>query len=237
MPTKLAAAKINQTLEQLQRRIIERFPEAGLGRLCTDLVDTGAQTHTRVRDLTKPNIKLWGGVGILLLIGLGIVGYFFSHVHFVDIWSGDFADLAQALEALVNLLVIGGAAIWFLLTLDARQKRDYVLKQLHELRSFAHVIDMHQLTKDPMSQAKRDTASSPVRTMTPYELSRYLDYCTEMLSLTAKLAALYGEVVRDTEVIRAVNDLENLSSGIGRKIWQKIIMLDEDIDELESAGA
>ncbi len=237
MPTKLAAAKINQTLAQLQRRIIERFPEAGLGRLCTDLVDTGAQTHARVRDLTKPNIKLWGGVGILLLIGLGIVGYFFSHVHFVDIWSGDFADLAQALEALVNLLVIGGAAIWFLLTLDARQKRVYVLQQLHELRSFAHVIDMHQLTKDPMSRHKRDTPSSPVRTMTPYELSRYLDYCTEMLSLTAKLAALYGEVVRDTEVIRAVNDLENLSSGIGRKIWQKIIMLDEDIDELESAGA
>ena len=157
MPTKLAAAKINQTLEQLQRRIIERFPEAGLGRLCTDLVDTGAQTHARVRDLTKPNIKLWGGVGILLLIGLGIVGYFFSHVHFVDIWSGDFADLAQALEALVNLLVIGGAAIWFLLTLDARQKRVYVLQQLHELRSFAHVIDMHQLTKDPMSRHKRDT--------------------------------------------------------------------------------
>ncbi len=231
MPNKLDALKINQTLAQLHLRICERFPEAGLAGLCQKLVETGATTSERVSRLAKPNLLLWIGVSTLLAIGAGVLLFFGVNFPFSQISQGDFAELPQALEALVNLLLIGSAAIWFLLTLEARQKRNFVLKQLHELRSFAHVIDMHQLTKDPLSLHHVDTVSSPVRTMTAYELSRYLDYCTEMLALTGKLAALYGESVRDTEVISAVNDLESLCAGIGRKIWQKIVLLDDDIDK------
>ena len=65
--------------------------------------------------------------------------------------------------------------------------------------------------------------------MTPFELARYLDYCAEMLSLTGKLAALYGERTNDPEITGAVNDIENLTANIARKIWQKIMMLDNDV--------
>jgi hypothetical protein len=61
--------------------------------------------------------------------------------------------------------------------------------------------------------------------MTQFELTRYLDYCAEMLALVGKLAALYAEGVRDSVVINAVNDIENLTSGLGRKIWQKITII------------
>ena len=51
---------------------------------------------------------------------------------------------------------------------------------LHELRGVAHVIDMHQLTKDPRGMKFKAiaTASSPERTLTPFQLTRYLDYCS-----------------------------------------------------------
>jgi hypothetical protein len=107
------------------------------------------------------------------------------------------------------------------------------LDALHRLRSLAHVIDMHQLTKDPtVLLDAHKTSVSPERTMTRFELTRYLDYCSEMLALIGKLAALYGERMRDSVVIDAVNDIENLTTGLGRKIWQKITI----IEALDEAG-
>ena len=86
---------------------------------------------------------------------------------------------------------------------------------------------MHQLTKDPtiVLAGGAPTASSPIRAMSEFELSRYLDYCAEMLALIAKLAALYAGRVQDPAVITAVNEVEELTSDLGRKIWQKIMII------------
>lgn len=135
-------------------------------------------------------------------------------------------EMLQSLEASVNLLILFGGAVWFTLTLEERFKRRRVLDALHRLRALAHVIDMHQLTKDPTFIFDvRETAASPQRLMNRFELNRYLDYCSEMLAVIGKLAALYGERVRDGVVIEAVNDIENLTTSLGRKIWQKITVL------------
>lgn len=61
--------------------------------------------------------------------------------------------------------------------------------------------------------------------MTRFELNRYLDYCSEMLALTGKVAALYVQRFEDPQAVAAVNDIETLTSGLSRKIWQKIMML------------
>ena len=55
-------------------------------------------------------------------------------------------ELVQAIEAGVNDLVFVAIAVFFLLTLETRLKRRRALQAIHELRSIAHVIDMHQLT-------------------------------------------------------------------------------------------
>ena len=39
--------------------------------------------------------------------------------------------------------------------------------------------------------------------MSEFELMRYLDYCSEMLSLTGKLAALYMQNMRDPSSSKA----------------------------------
>jgi len=50
--------------------------------------------------------------------------------------------------------------------------------------------------------------------------------CTELLSLSSKLAALHAQCVNDPVVLDAVNDIEVLASNLSNKIWQKIVILD-----------
>jgi hypothetical protein len=90
----------------------------------------------------------------------------------------------------------------------------------------AHLVDLHQLTKDPdrLLRPGPDTASSPDRHLTPFLLARYLDYCSEMLALVGKLAALYAEFP-DPVVLDGIDDVEDLTTGLSRKVWQKIAML------------
>jgi hypothetical protein len=127
-------------------------------------------------------------------------------------------------------VVFVGIAIWFLATLETRLKRRRALAALHELRSLAHVVDMHQLTKDPEQAGHQlvDTPSSPKRPLSRPELARYLDYCTEILALTGKVAALYAQHLQDGVVLAAVNEVEGLTTGIARKIWQKIAIVSRD---------
>lgn len=87
---------------------------------------------------------------------------------------------------------------------------------------------MHQLTKDPGHALRetKNTPSSPRRTLDKVSLERYLDYCTEMLSITGKIAALYVKDFDDSVVVASVNEVEALSSALSSKIWQKMMILE-----------
>jgi hypothetical protein len=63
------------------------------------------------------------------------------------------------------------------------------------------------------------------RELSRFELSRYLDYCSEALALTAKVAAVYAEHFDDDVALQAVNEIEDLTNGLSRKIWQKLMIL------------
>jgi hypothetical protein len=144
----------------------------------------------------------------------------------------ELTELTQGLDATFNILVICGLVIAFLWQLESRYKRTKALNGLYHLRALSHVIDMHQLTKDPVGiVGLKPTASSPVRDLTTAELLRYLDYCTEMLSLIGKLAALYVQYFPDAQVTSAVNDIEELTTDLSRKIWQKIILVQQSEPE------
>lgn len=228
----LDASEIVKTIERLHARIRDRFPDSGLSQVCAELCETAKTTTARVNELARPNygLRLLAAAAILL----GIAAQIFA-AEIID-WRRLFthADptvLTQSLDAAVNLLILAFGAIWFVLTLEQRLKRRHVLRDLYGFRALAHVIDMHQLTKDPtVLLSGHATPSSPQRPMSEFELSRYLDYCTEMLALIAKLAALYTGQIQDEAVIAAVNELEDLTSNLGRKIWQKIMILSQ-LDE------
>ncbi len=84
-----------------------------------------------------------------------------------------------------------------------------------------------QLTKDPDGIIKGAvrTQNSPKREMTAYELGRYLDYCTEMHAMISKMGYLYIADFQDPVATKSANDLEMLTTGLSRKVWQKIMIL------------
>lgn len=220
--------RIVATLEQLHARVAARFPGSGLLTVIGDVVALGGATAERARRYAAPNVALRTAVAAALVIGVGGAAWIVAGLGAPALRTpGDVLGWAQGLESVVNLAVLSGGAVWFLLNWEARRRRARVLEALHELRSLAHVVDMHQLTKDPtlLLAGASLTAASPARTMSEFELTRYLDYCAETLALIAKLAALYAGAAPDTEIVEAANDLERLTSDLGRKIWQKITIL------------
>ena len=126
-----------------------------------------------------------------------------------------------------NLAVLVGIGVLGLGRLETRWKRARAINALNELRSIAHVVDMHQLTKDPYRKGGGllFTEHSPRQALEGALLERYLNYCSEMLSLTGKLAALLAQSVSDLEVVEAASDVEALTTGLARKIWQKITLI------------
>src|SRR5207302_11118095 len=152
--------------------------------------------------IAAPNLALRAAVYLAIaasLAGLLVVLYSVK----LEVGNTEIFGVFQGVEAAANIVVLLGAALFFLISLETRIKRSRALADLHVFRSIAHVIDMHQLTKDPsvVLGGGPNTSSSPERIMNRFELSRYLDYCSEMLSLTSKLSALYAQNLPDPVII------------------------------------
>ena len=229
MYRRLDPDRIVATARQLARRIEERFPESGLSRVAAELVGLAEQAAVDGEWIGRPQVgirlAIAGLIGLLLVIVGGALAAVVPRPA-----DASLTDLLQASESVIQDLVFLGIGIYFLLSLEARRKRRRALVAMHDLRAMAHIIDMHQLTKDPERithpAESLDTPSSPSRRMSAFQLSRYLDYCSEMLSLLSKAAALYIQAFDDPITIATVNDVESLTTGLARKIWQKIMILD-----------
>ena len=218
--------RIIETIATLQTRIGERFPESGLSDLCGELLDVAEQASARAAWISRP--ILWiRGLGYLLAFGLIalVIGIVTQAFRPADAQQLTFIEFIQTFEAGLNDVVFIAVAIYFLVSFETRIKRRRALAAVHELRSIAHIIDMHQLTKDPerVLHSWTRTANSPKQQMTAFQLHRYLDYCSEMLALIGKVASLYVQKFDDSASVAAVSELEQLSTGLSRKIWQKII--------------
>lgn len=213
-----------ETLERLTARISARFPGAGLARVCTELTITARATAARAEALGRANVWLRTGIAAVLGAGLALLLALLRGLH-LEAGAPEGVDLIQGAEATLNIVLLAGAGVLSLTTLESRLKRAEAMTRLHELRSFVHVIDMHQLTKDPSMIGGARTSASPQRDLSAFELARYLDYCSEMLSLTSKLAALYAQAAREAEIVEAASDIEQIATNLSQKIWQKITIL------------
>jgi hypothetical protein len=220
-------ALILATLTRLRDRIAERFPESGLARVANELLALARETTGLVAYLRRPLWPVRCAVALVIVV-LALVVYAVARSVNLPTGVDGLAIFAQATESAINDLLFLGAAIFFLGTLENRLKRRKALGALHQLRSVAHVIDMHQLMKDPerLASTQPTTPSSPARALTASQLGRYLDYCSELLSVVSKIAALHVQYFNDPVTLAAVNEIESLTSGLSAKVWQKITLLD-----------
>lgn len=225
----LDAERIVETLERLAVRIRERFPESGLSRVVLQVLDVARKAQNEAERIRRPIwwVRLLAGFLVVGLVALGFLTVASLRTAQLSVDGASLFDYLQAIESVINEVIFVGAALFFLIQSEGRIKRQQMLAALHELRSLAHVVDMHQLTKDPdrFRPGVVPTASSPVHSMTQFELSRYLDYCSEMLSLIGKIAALYAQDSDDPSVLAAVNEIETLTTDLSRKIWQKLMIV------------
>lgn len=226
---KLQDALIIRTIEKLEVRIAERFPDAGLRKVAAELLDVARETSQNIEWINRPLWAVRAFTYTVIAIGIVSIVYGFSLVS-MEFGTVTAEDILTLTEATINDLVMLGAAIFFLLTLENRVKRSRALKKLNDLRALAHVIDMHQLTKDPTArEAKLNTEHSPTRDLSDHEMERYLDYCSELLSLLGKMAGLYSQSLPDDVVVSAASDIESMSTELSQKIWQKLMILNHII--------
>lgn len=227
----LRADCVVETVDRLVLRIGARFPGAGLEAVCRGLADTARRCAAEAARLNRPQRVLRAGVYSIWAAGAAALVWAASNLRYDGV-SLQAASLVQALDSAMNIAVLVGLGVVSLGRLERGWKRARALDYLHELRAIAHVIDMHQLTKDPWGTSLPPTAHSPRRELAGPLLERYLDYCSEMESLTGKLAALIAQSCRDGEVAAAASDVEQLTAGLSRKMWQKIAAIERSERDL-----
>jgi hypothetical protein len=223
---KLGAEHVHRTVVALERRIAARFPARGLHRVALELVDVvervaavSVANRRRIDSARRVSRVLMALVVAGTLVVLGIAAR--------DVTRDAGVDWVPLIESTINDLVFAAIALFFLWSFPERVRRGEILHLLHQLRSLAHIIDMHQLTKDP-ERLRPDfvvTAESPSMDLDRGQLEHYLNYCSELLSLVGKAAALCAEESRDGVVLDTVSTIETLTTGMSRKIWQKISLL------------
>ena len=225
----LVAKHIGATVAQLECRIHARFGERGLTMAARDLgqlvklVETKAgQSRVRLRRTTL-TARTFSVVIVVATAGALALTLRAAAIEGLE----RTADWVPLVESTINDLVFAAIAMLFLWAFPERLERRTLLRLLHRLRSLAHVIDMHQLSKDPeqVMPTYTPTEHSISHGLNAEQLHHYLDYCSEMLSLTAKTAALCAEHSSDAVVLETVSTLETLTTELSNKIWQKISLL------------
>ena len=226
----LSAQAIASTVDRLAERIRARFPDRHLVLVAGDLrgvladVTAATENARRWRRLVRlPCLVL--ATAVAALTGLALV--LSVRAAMGEAGRTPVFQWLPVIESGINDVVFAGIAIWFLVFVPERWHRRRTLTLLHRLRSLAHIIDMHQLTKDPerLSPLTMPTSASTRNDLAAADLGRYLDYCSELLSLVGKTAALCAQASSDAIVLDTVSEIETLTVGMSRKIWQKISLL------------
>lgn len=215
---------LHATVNSLAKRIEVGFPNSGLSHVCRELQVVSSEVQDLVLWLGKPIAwtRAMVGAGMVLLIA-GLAGAL-SKIP-VNPATPGIPELLQGIDSGVNDVVFIGIAVFFLFTIETRVKRNRALKSLHTLRSLAHIVDMHQLKKDPGQLGTSELDASHVE-MSPEQMARYLDHCGDMLALLSKLAALHVQQFQDGPTLTVVQEVEDLSHDLLRNIWQKIAIVD-----------
>jgi hypothetical protein len=227
---RLDAHEVDATLSQLITRIEARFPERNLVNVADELHEAIARVTEESSSRRRQLLLVRWAIGVFAgAIGAAaILAIVLALRDAINAASGTLAfEWLPVVESAINDIAFAGIAIFFLLSLPGRQRRRSGLAVLDRLRSLAHVIDMHQLSKDPdrLLSLPAPTGASLPNDLAAPQLGRYLVYCSELLALVAKTAALCAQEVTDDVVLDRVSEIEILTSEMSRKIWLKVSVL------------
>jgi hypothetical protein len=229
---RLEAEYVADTVVRLEARIRARFPDRRLGNVAAELQSTVHEVADgfEASKARRRQVRLVSRIATFVVVLAAALAFGFALRDAFTRGPENTVDWVPLAESLVNDFVFAVIAVFFLWATPERLERRTLLDLLHRLRSLAHVVDMHQLDKDPEQAraAYHPTDVSPSRRiMDAEELHHYFDYCSELVSLIAKTAALCAERTSDPVVLNTVSEIETLGAQMSQKIWQKISLLPE----------
>lgn len=220
--SKLNPNEIAVTMRSLTARVEERFPGSGLSGVSRELETIAERAESRAINLQKPKILIRACVFVLAASAALV----FGKLAFVIKVSDDILSLSQFVQSVGSGLE-GGAILTafalFLWAMEKRTKRAEAIEFLSELRSMAHIIDLHQMRKEHVLPGVEPTEHSPRRDMDELRLSRYLEYCSEMLSIISMIASYYAQELDDEQFLDSVDQVADLTNGMATRILQKKI--------------
>ena len=227
---RLEAEYVADTVGRLEARIRARFPDRRLGNVAGELQSTVHEVSDgfEASKARRRQVRLFSRIATAFVVAAAVFAFGFAFRDAFTRGPENSVDWVPLAESLINDFVFAAIAVFFLWATPERLERRTLLDLLHRLRSLAHVVDMHQLDKDPEQarSAYHPTDVSPQRRiMDAEELHHYFDYCSELVSLIAKTAALCAERTSDPVVLNTVSEIETLGAQMSQKIWQKISLL------------
>jgi hypothetical protein len=109
----LDADKVIETIAALQRRIEERFPNAGLRGVCGELLTIARESSQRAQAIGRTNTPLRLLVFAFLVGSLWVLAWILSLIDFTRTGADSVYSVLQGIEAAANLTVLMGAALSF----------------------------------------------------------------------------------------------------------------------------
>lgn len=110
----LNAAQIVDTIRRLEQRIAERFPGAGLVRVCHDLLVIAEETQRKAELIARPNMLLRSLVVVAILGGLAALGsVVLTLTHMIHPQVGnEVSGLLVGIDAALNITVLAAGALF-----------------------------------------------------------------------------------------------------------------------------
>lgn len=218
--------KLIHTVSRMAERVEEQFPSSGLSAVANEVAAVAEGTVARVAEIKKPRIGLRIAVGVMVLLVLS-GPLLFSFVLSFSEEVTNLGDFLEATDAGLHMLLVLAGGIFFLVGMENRMRRNQALDAIAEFRSLAHLVDLHQINKDPGLDSLKPPEDDKRTVRSDEALASYLDFSGDLLSIVGKLAAYYAQNLSDRVVLDAVNEIETLTSSLSNKLWLKILVLRE----------
>lgn len=218
---KLDPKKLISTTQELVTWMKAEFPKAHLTSVAEEVGLVAREAMRKADSIRRAN--LWLRLGIGLILG----GTAIAFIH--QLWVHPIKEILHFLDMTKGVGMYAIAFIIFLATLEVRWKRRNCILAVHELRSVAHIIDMHQLSKDDAVEQFRSRDDEPSdKTAHRTYVEKYLHACIVLLALVSKIGQLYIDHFPDPVATTSVNEFEETCHGFSMQIWSKINNLEPE---------
>jgi len=133
----LDALRVVETISALQKRIAERFPGAGLGAVCGELLAVAEASSARAARIARRHILLRLGLILLAAAAIGLLAWVLGRLDYSR-RDDNLFGVFQGIEAVANLAVLTGGTLLFAVTIEQRLKR----RRAWVLGELVHVDDV-----------------------------------------------------------------------------------------------